>query len=62
MATMPGSNRRIVTLRSVEDGPAPDMAAASSSDGSMERMSGTSMRKAVGTSRSPSTKIMPPSE
>ena len=41
---------------------APDMAAASSSAGSMLRSSGTSIRKAVGTMRSPSMKIMPAKE
>ena len=41
---------------------APHMAAASSSDGSMLRSRGTSIRKAVGTMRRPSMKIMPVSE
>jgi hypothetical protein len=59
---MPGNIRPSVTLRSEDHGGAPDAAAASSSAGSIERNSGTSMRNAVGTSRNPSTNAMPPSE
>jgi len=51
-----------VLLQLVEKGLAPDTAAASSKAGSMLRISGTSIRKAVGTSRNPSRKIMPPRE
>ena len=58
----PGAIKCRVTRRTARTGLAPDMTAASSSAGSMERSSGTSIRNAVGTRRRPSMKIMPPME
>jgi hypothetical protein len=62
IARSPGTISRTVIRPSAAAGRAPAIAAASSSDGSIERSNGTSIRKALGTILMASSRIMPPSE